>query len=82
MKEYLEDLNYTDHAAYQVALRVAEVSEKEFKACTEGRISGAVDLIKLYRTDIRYRRSGKNEFLAELARILIYSKKQRNEAMN
>lgn len=64
-------------AAYRTADRICDIGNKEIDAASSGRIVGAYKLIKLFCTDIRYRRTGRNAFLIHLANILIYSKEKR-----
>ena len=64
-------------AAIITAERVAGIGKAELDSARSGRLIGAVKLIKLYLTDVRYRKSGKKAFLYELADILLRSKKAR-----
>lgn len=79
IKGRLTERNYADHEACMVADRLIEIGEKVYAAETSGRIVGAIKLVKLFCTDIRYRRSGTGAFLQELVYILRYGKKQRAE---
>lgn len=77
MKERLMAGGYEDHPACRTANRLIEIGEKTYDAETSGRIAGAAKLIRLFCTDIRYRRSGTGAFLQQLVYILKNGKKQR-----
>ena len=47
---------------------------KVFEAQNSGRIKGTYLLVKLYFTDVRYKRIGLKNFLTQLAHIIIYGK--------
>ena len=70
MMKHLEDCGLDDTPAYGTAKRVYEVGMMEMDAFTDTRIKGAYKLIRLYRTDMRYRRSGKKDFILKLFAIL------------
>ena len=82
MLQYLEN-NYSDNltpeleSASKMAARIVDIGEKTIECALSGRVSGAIKLIKLYVTDMRYRRSGTNLFLYQLANIILCSKKER-----
>ena len=82
MLQYLEN-NYSDNltpeleSASKTAARIVDIGEKTIECALSGRVSGAIKLIKLYVTDMRYRRSGTNLFLYQLANIILCSKKER-----
>ena len=61
--------------------RISEIGEQVFTACQSGRIRGALLLTRLYRRDQRYRRIGRNNYLTQLANILLYSKARRRKEM-
>lgn len=79
MKERLFAKGYANHTACKIADRLIEIGKSVYAAETSGRIAGAAKLVKLFCTDIRYRRSGIGAFLQELAYILRYDRKQRTE---
>lgn len=81
MQEYVERYCTDDNPGVKLALptisRVWEIGQKEIAAAKSSRIVGSFKLIKLFITDVRYRRSGLKIFLYELAGIVLHSKKQR-----
>lgn len=81
MLKAIEKNEYTNSNAYKTAERVYEIGRKELAAVTSGRISGAFQLYRLFKTDIRYRSIGKAPFMYQLLRILIYSKKRRRSML-
>lgn len=70
MMKHLEACGLDDTPAYGTAKRVYEIGMMEMDAFSDTRIKGACKLIRLYRTDMRYRRSGKNNFILQLFAIL------------
>jgi len=87
MLQYLVE-NYSDNltpeleSASKTAARIVDIGSKTIECATSGRMSGAIRLIKLYCTDIRYRRSGRNIFLYQLADIILHSKKERERHLS
>lgn len=84
MKRYIEiipDGLEVLKAAYSTANRLNYIGEKQIEAISSGRILGAVKLIRLYRSDMRYRRIGRNNFLYQLAGILLLSKTRRRKEL-
>lgn len=66
-------------SARGTAKRKYDIGKREVEASASGRLSGAYKLIKMYCTDIRYRRNGTGAFGTHLANILIYSKAKRRK---
>ncbi len=87
MLQYLNN-NYSDNmtseleSASKTAARIVDIGEKTIECALSGRVSGAVKLVKLYFTDMRYRRSGRNIFLYQLANIVLHSKKERTRYLS
>lgn len=79
IRDRLISRGYGDHPACITANRLIEIGKKTYDAETSGRITGAIKLIKLFCTDIRYRRSGSGAFIQQLVYIIRNSKKQRIE---
>ena len=81
MQEYIQAHCAEENLGVKRALptisRVWEIGQKEIAAAKRSRIVGAGKLIKLFVTDMRYRRCGTKIFLYELSDILIHSKKTR-----
>lgn len=78
-RDRLISRGYENHPACRIAERMIEIGKKTYDAETSGRITGAIKLIKLFCTDIRYRRSGSGAFIQQLVYIIRNSKKQRIE---
>lgn len=68
-------------AAYRTAERLYDIGLAQIDAVGSGRISGACKLIRLYRTDMRYRRIGRNNFILQLLSILWLSKSRRRKVL-
>ncbi len=75
MVHYLEARNLNDCPAFRTAKRVLEIGTAEKDALYTGGFRGAVKLCKLYRKDIRYRRSGTANFAYELVSVLFSNNK-------
>ena len=77
--------NGIDTSAYKAAFRtvdrVEEIGQKLIDAASRGRFVGAVKVTTLYLSDIRYRRMGKGNYLAQLFNIIFVSKKKRMEEL-
>ena len=75
--------NNEDFEGRDVALdtvnHIIKIGETELKCMRMGRIKGAVNLRRFYRSDIRYKKSGFEPFLVSLLYIVKYSKKRRNK---
>ena len=71
MKDKMIENNDIDTEAYRTALRVCEIGEKLQDSFAGNRIVGVFKLCKLFITDIRYRRSGVQQFLYQLVSILL-----------
>ena len=65
--------------AVDTVYHIIQIGEIELKCMRMGRIKGAVNLRSFYRSDIRYQKSGFDQFFVCLLYILIYSKKRRNK---
>lgn len=65
--------------AYRTANRVYEIGQSQIEAATSGRISGILKLMRLYRTDMRYRRVGTKNFLFQVLNLLLVSKTKRKK---
>ena len=68
-------------AAFSTIKRVEEIGQKLADAVSDGRISGSIKTIKLYKNDIRYRRMGKGNFYVQLLNVLFVSKKERRSEL-
>ena len=75
--------NNEDFEGRDVALdtvnHIIKIGETELKCMRMGRIKGAVNLRRFYRSDIRYKKSGFEQFFISLLYITMYSKKRRNK---
>ncbi len=81
MRTVLQLYNLQSTPAYGTCCRIVEIGEKQVKASGSGRIAGACQLIKLFFTDMRYRRCGTVSFLYQLLYILLNSKKHRIQTL-
>ena len=72
----LKDEEIPDTANWTLK-RVKDIGSKVFEAQNSGRIKGTYLLVKLYFTDVRYKRIGLKNFLTQLAHIIIYGKDSR-----
>lgn len=70
----LEETDVPTHTAYVTARRVVEIGEKQLRAYQLGGVRGVVELIKLFCTDTRYRRSGTATFFYQVASVLLKRK--------
>lgn len=66
-------------AAIDTVNHIVSIGEREISYMRMGRIKGAYNLKKMYRTDIRYKKTGRQAFILSLLYILLYSKKKRNQ---
>lgn len=66
-------------AAIDTVNHIISIGEREISYMRMGRIKGAYNLNKMYRTDIRYKKTGRQAFILSLLYILMYSKKKRNQ---
>ena len=86
MQEYIQLYCSKDNAgamhALSTILRINEMGCAELSAARAGRLSGAIQLTRLYFHNTRYRRSGGKMFLYELADIILRSKKKRLQSLN
>ena len=71
MKNKMIEYDATETEAYKTALRICEIGEKLQDVFESNRIIGTIKLCKLFITDMRYRRSGVQAFLYQLASILL-----------
>ena len=71
MIRHLENYHLENTNAYLTAKRIIEIGAKEQEAFNSSRTVGAYKLIKLFRTDIRYRKSGTGNFIYKLVGILL-----------
>ena len=81
MVDYMIAHQMMDESAFRTAKRVLEVGTGVYSAEQQGRITGAITLCRMYRNDIRYRRTGKMSFVAQLLHVLIISPKRRRERL-
>lgn len=85
MLEYTQTHCAEDNSGVKRAIptiaRTWEIGQKEIAAAKSSRIIGAVKLIKLFITDMRYRRCGTKVFLYELTDIVIHSRKSRTRKL-
>lgn len=65
--------------ALDTVYHIIQIGEIELKCMRMGRIEGAVNLRRFYRSDIRYQKSGFEPFFICLLYIVKYSKKRRNK---
>ena len=79
MMEYLEKKGKTDLQAYGTAQSVCKIGTAKKQAVESGSIFGAVKLINLYFTNMRYRRSGTSAFLHELLMVVFQNTQLRNQ---
>lgn len=66
-------------AAIDTVNHIVSIGEREISYMRMGRIKGACNLNKMYRTDIRYKKTGRQAYILSLLYILMYSKKKRNQ---
>ena len=71
MIRYLENYHLENTNTYFTAKRIIEIGAKEQDAFNSSRVVGVYKLLKLFCTDMRYRRNGTGEFLYKLAGILL-----------
>lgn len=74
MLGFLEKYDLTDTQAYSTAKRVYEIGSKQIEAYNSNRFVGAIKLIKLFCSDMRYRRCGTASFLYDLVGILFHKR--------
>ena len=81
MQAFIQKYSTKDNVGAMRALttlsKITEIGRIELDALRSGRLSGAIKLVALYIGNARYRKSGTNAFLYELANILLQSKKER-----
>lgn len=70
MKCMLEKENLKDTKAYMTAMRICEIGKKEVEAFQSSRMIGVYKLTKLFCTDMRFRKSGTNDFIYKIIGIL------------
>lgn len=80
MMKLLESEGFLNSEAYKTVERLNEIGIKELTAVTSGQINGAFQLYRLYKTDVRYRMTGKMDFLYKLYLTIIFSQKKRISA--
>ena len=66
-------------AAIDTVNHIISIGEREISYMRMGRIKGAYNLSKMYHTDIRYKKTGRQAHIISLLYILMYSKKKRNQ---
>lgn len=76
---YLEYYHLDTGEAYETAKKLVYIGERQIDAGTSGRLNGAYKIIKLYRDNLRYRLSGRNDFLYQLAEILLVKPVERRK---
>lgn len=77
-KTHPDDFEGRD-AAIDTVNHIISIGEREISYMRMGRIKGAYNLSKMYHTDIRYQKSGRQAHIISLLYILMYSKKKRNQ---
>lgn len=86
MLSYFTENNQEDFDGRENAIvtinHIIEIGKKELEIMKMNRIKGSVQLIRLYKNDIRYRRSGFSAFIICLLYIILFSKKRRNKNIN
>ena len=65
-------------AALDTVYHIINIGKFELECMRMGRIKGSVSLIRFYRTDTRYRKSGFQQCFLCLLYIVLYSKNKRN----
>lgn len=75
------DSQETLHTAYGTAKRLYDIGMAQIDAIGCGRITGARKLLHLYRSDMRYRRIGRNNFILQLLSVLCLSKHRRRREL-
>lgn len=66
-------------SAHRTAGRLEEIGRLRAEALRCGRLKGSFKLIRLYLTDMRYRRDGAKNFIVQLLGILLVSKAKRKQ---
>lgn len=61
---------------------IIEIGKTEIDCMCKGRLRGSLDIIHFYNADIRYRKTGFQQFFVCLLYIVLYSKKKRNLDIN
>ena len=69
-------------AAIDTVYHIISIGKKVLECMKMGRIKGSVNLIRFYRSDTRYRKSGFQQFFLCLLYIVLYSRKKRNRDIN
>lgn len=82
MIDLLEERGLHSTDSYRVAHRIYDIGQKELAAITSSRISGAYQLYKLYKTDIRYKSIGRTAFLYKEYLTIVYSKGKRKRLIS
>lgn len=77
-KTHPDDFEGRD-TAIDTVNHIISIGEREISYMRMGRIKGAYNLSKMYHTDIRYKRTGRQAHIISLLYILMYSKKKRNQ---
>jgi len=74
--EPLVDVN-RDKDAYETVKKISDISKSLLDIEASNRFVACGKLLLLYKNNIRYRKSGRNAFLLELAYVLLNSKRKR-----
>lgn len=81
----LQLLDYNENSekkAYDTASSLYDLGQKLMEIESSNRIIGVIRLFSLYKQNTKYRRSGRNAFLFELAYIMLNSREYRNDILN
>lgn len=79
MRDVLDPNDINEKQAYDTACTIINIGKELLDIESSNRLTGSMKLISLYKHNMRYRNSGKNAFLIELAFVLLNSKKKRLE---
>lgn len=69
--DHLEKMELTDTGAYDISKRLIDIGQKNMEAFDSPKIIGFFKLLKLFITDMRFRRIGLNSFLSQLMCIIL-----------
>ena len=77
IREDLEKSGMSDTSAYTTAKRIEEIGKTLFKIEIASSLYGLVRLVRFFQTDMRYRRTGRGQFIYEFIYILLTSRRKR-----
>lgn len=64
--------------ALSTVFHIIKIGETEIECMSKGRLKGSLGIIRLFKSDIRYRKTGTQQFFVSLLYIILYSKKKRS----